>query len=122
MLQRLARTCYRRRWTVLGGWVVLLVGLFALNTAYGGKFLDEFDLPGSESQQAYDMLDEHGFEARTGFSGQVVFTADGLAASGEFTLLQSDFGIEPYSTLFGAIAVQDRVTVRFRIVARAESA
>ncbi|HET9608165.1 MAG TPA: MMPL family transporter [Acidimicrobiales bacterium] len=75
MLQRLARTCYRRRWTVLGGWVVLLVGLFALNTAYGGKFLDEFDLPGSESQQAFDMLDEHGFEARTGFSGQVVFTA-----------------------------------------------
>jgi RND superfamily putative drug exporter len=76
MLQRLARTCYRRRWSVLGGWVVLLVGLVALNTTFGGKFLDEFDLPGSESQQAYDMLDEHGFEARTGFSGQVVFAAD----------------------------------------------
>ncbi|HEX6425920.1 MAG TPA: MMPL family transporter, partial [Acidimicrobiales bacterium] len=76
MLQRLARTCYRRRWSVLGAWAVLLVGLFALNTVFGGKFLDEFDLPGSESQQAYDMLDEHGFEARTGFSGQVVFAAD----------------------------------------------
>jgi RND superfamily putative drug exporter len=76
MLQRLARTCYRRRWSVLGGWVVLLVGLVVLNTTFGGKFLDEFDLPGSESQQAYDMLDEHGFEARTGFSGQVVFAAD----------------------------------------------
>src|SRR5690606_12237445 len=76
MLQRLARSCYRHRWPVLGGWAVLLVGLFALNTAFGGQFLDEFDLPGSESQQAYDMLDEHGFEARTGFSGQIVFTAD----------------------------------------------
>lgn len=35
MLQRLARTCYRRRWAVLGAWVVLLVGLYGLNSAGG---------------------------------------------------------------------------------------
>jgi putative drug exporter of the RND superfamily len=76
MLQALARVCYRRRWRVVAGWVVLLVALFSLNTAFGGNFLDEFDLPGSESQEALDLLEEHGFEARTGFGGQVVFTAD----------------------------------------------
>jgi RND superfamily putative drug exporter len=80
MLQALARACYRRRWRVLATWVVLLVGLFALNSAFGGKFLDEFDLPGSESQEALDLLEEHGFEARTGFGGQVVFTADDVRA------------------------------------------
>ncbi len=43
-----------------------------------------------------------------------------LEASGAFDLLQSAFGIEAYSALLGAIAVEDRVRVRFRIVALAE--
>jgi RND superfamily putative drug exporter len=76
LLQALARFCYRRRWRVLGAWVVLLVGLYALNSAFGGKFLDEFDLPGSESQEAVDLLEEHGFDTRAGATGQVVFKAD----------------------------------------------
>ena len=76
MLQRLARFCYRRRWRVFGGWVVLLVGLFALNSTFGGKFLDEFDLPGSESQEAVDLMEEHGFDTRAGATGQVVFKTD----------------------------------------------
>jgi len=41
--------------------------------SFGGKFLDEFDLPGSESQEAVDLLEEHGFSTRTGFSVQIVF-------------------------------------------------
>jgi len=75
MLQRLARFCYRRRWRILGAWVVLLIGLFALNSTVGGKFLDEFELPGSESQEAVDLLEEHGFDTRAGATGQVVFKA-----------------------------------------------
>ncbi|HET6949385.1 MAG TPA: MMPL family transporter [Acidimicrobiales bacterium] len=75
-MKRLARTCYRRRRLVLPAWVVLLIGLVVLNSTAGGKFLDDFKLPGSESQEATDLLEEHGFEARTGFSGQVVFQAD----------------------------------------------
>jgi RND superfamily putative drug exporter len=76
MLQRLARLCYRRRWRVLGAWVVLLAGLYVLNSSVGGKFLDDFDLPGSESQEAVDLLEEHGFDTRAGATGQVVFKAD----------------------------------------------
>jgi polyisoprenoid-binding protein YceI len=43
-----------------------------------------------------------------------------LVVSGETELLQSAFGIAPYSSLFGAIAVQDAVRIMFQIVARAE--
>jgi hypothetical protein len=44
-----------------------------------------------------------------------------LVATGTFDLDQSGFGIAPFSILGGAIAVQDRVRVRFRIHAsRAE--
>ena len=43
---------------------------------------------------------------------------DVLETSGEFPLLQRDFGIEPYSALLGSIAVEDQVRIRFRILAR----
>ncbi len=51
----------------------------------------------------------------------VELAGDEVRATGEFTLLQSDFGVEPYSAVLGAIAVQDPARVRFRIVARAEA-
>ncbi len=76
MLQRLARACYHHRKRVVLIWVALLVGLFALNSAAGGKFLDEFKLPGSESQDAFDFMEDHGFANRAGFTGQIVFEAD----------------------------------------------
>lgn len=43
-----------------------------------------------------------------------------LTASGEFDVRQSDFGIAPYTAALGALAVQDRLHVRFKIVARRE--
>jgi hypothetical protein len=45
---------------------------------------------------------------------------DEIRASGRFSFAQSDFGITPYSILGGAVAVQDRVDLRFRISARRE--
>ncbi len=43
--------------------------------------------------------------------------SDQLTASGEFTITQSEFGIEPFSILLGAISVRDDIRVRYRIVA-----
>src|SRR5690606_8684368 len=40
-----------------------------------------------------------------------------LIAQGEFDIRQSDFGITPFSAALGALAVQDRLHVWFRIVA-----
>jgi hypothetical protein len=41
-----------------------------------------------------------------------------IVVSGRLALNQSDFGITPFSILGGAIQVQDRVDLRFRILAR----
>jgi hypothetical protein len=41
----------------------------------------------------------------------------GLSVSGSASLLQSDFGIAPFSVLGGALAVEDRLELRFKIVA-----
>ncbi|MEX0750023.1 MAG: hypothetical protein WD359_04365, partial [Dehalococcoidia bacterium] len=72
-MKSLAEFSYRHRWLVLLAWVALLVGAFALSFAFGGEFKTEFKLPGSESQEALDLLEERGVNERTGFFGQVVF-------------------------------------------------
>jgi polyisoprenoid-binding protein YceI len=48
----------------------------------------------------------------------VLVNGETLTAEGEFELLQSAFGIEPFSVLLGAVAVEDRVRIAFRLVGR----
>jgi hypothetical protein len=47
----------------------------------------------------------------------IVMSADRLTASGEFDILQTDFGMKPFSVALGALEVQDRLHVRFNLVA-----
>jgi RND superfamily putative drug exporter len=75
-VRSLATICYERRRLVLLAWVLLLGGLIALNATIGGESRTEFNLPGSESQEAVELLREHGFESRTGDSAHVVFQAE----------------------------------------------
>jgi polyisoprenoid-binding protein YceI len=41
-----------------------------------------------------------------------------LSANGEFDVLQTQFGIKPFSVALGALEVQDRLHIKFAIVAR----
>lgn len=45
-------------------------------------------------------------------------TGGQIRISGDFQLKQTDFGIAPYSTFLGTIAVADRVKIKFDVVAR----
>jgi polyisoprenoid-binding protein YceI len=47
----------------------------------------------------------------------IVVNGEGLTASGEFDILQTDFGMKPFSVALGALEVQDRLHVRFNLVA-----
>ncbi len=47
---------------------------------------------------------------------------DTLTVTGETALRQSELGLTPFTALMGALAVQDEMRVRFRIVARAAGA
>ena len=40
-----------------------------------------------------------------------------LRASGEFDILQTDFGIKPFSVALGALEVQDRLHIKFSVIA-----
>lgn len=43
---------------------------------------------------------------------------DVLSVHGEFSVLQSQFGITPFSTMMGALRVHDRIDIDFDLVAR----
>jgi polyisoprenoid-binding protein YceI len=43
-----------------------------------------------------------------------------IEVSGDHAILQTDFGIEPSSMAFGAVGVEDKVTIKLRIVAERE--
>jgi hypothetical protein len=49
---------------------------------------------------------------------KVVVEGAKLSASGEFDILQSEFGIKPFSVALGALEVQDRLHIKFAIVAQ----
>ena len=48
---------------------------------------------------------------------RVEHAAGGMTVSGEMTIAQSDFGITPFAVFGGALQVQDKLALRYRIVA-----
>src|SRR3954447_25197297 len=74
VLYRLRPLCGRHRRVVLSLWLVLLVGLGVAGSLAGGSTSDKFEIPGTESQKAFDLLDSR-FPAQSGSTVQVVFAA-----------------------------------------------
>ncbi|MBV1852685.1 MMPL family transporter [Catellatospora tritici] len=73
-LYRLGRFSYRRRWLVLGVWVLLLALAGAGAATLSGKMSNDFKIPGTEAQRAIDQLAERFPEAHAGgASARVVF-------------------------------------------------
>src|ERR1700738_1557626 len=72
MLQRLAAWSYRRRRRVLVLWIVALIAIMAIGSRVGSTYSQGFSLPGTELQQAAQLLAAR-FPARAGDEGQIVF-------------------------------------------------
>jgi RND superfamily putative drug exporter len=72
VLRRIARFCFRRRWTVIALWIAALVGLGALSGALGETKHAGFEIPSSESREVLDMLKEVSPD-QAGTDGQIVF-------------------------------------------------
>ncbi len=73
-LYGLGRAAFRRRGTVLLAWLAALVLVGGIAGLAGGKFQENFSLPGTESQSALDSLSRT-FPQVSGTSAQVVVAA-----------------------------------------------
>ncbi|MEV6066746.1 MMPL family transporter [Nocardia sp. NPDC052001] len=77
-LYALGRFAARRRWWVLGIWIVLLAATVTVSITSGGKLNNDFTVPGTESQDVVTVLNEK-LPAQGGASTQVVFATHGSA-------------------------------------------
>ncbi len=64
----------------------------------------------------------HGSTRTLQVPAEIEADAEKMSVTGRFSFEQTDFGITPYSLLGGVIAVQNRVDLRFRIIARLSGA
>jgi len=60
----------------------------------------------------------HGVSNSQPVAAQISLTGDMLRAHGEFTVLQSAYGIKPISVAGGALKVKDELKCSFDVVAR----
>ncbi len=56
-LARWARACATHPWRVLGAWLGIIVVLIGLVATIGGGLRDEFEIPGSDTQRATDLIE-----------------------------------------------------------------
>jgi uncharacterized membrane protein YdfJ with MMPL/SSD domain len=73
-LHRLGGWAFEHRRRVLAIWAVVLVGVFAAAAAFSGETNDSFEVPGAESTQAQDLLEEK-YPAASGDQARMVFAA-----------------------------------------------
>jgi uncharacterized membrane protein YdfJ with MMPL/SSD domain len=83
LLYRWGRFCARRTGTVLTAWVLLVVVVIGAVAAIGDLTDDDVSLPGTDSQRAYDLLEEE-FPPQQNGSSPIVFHApDGSITTDE---------------------------------------
>jgi RND superfamily putative drug exporter len=71
-MRNLAAWCHDRRRTVLGLWVGAFLVIAVLWGTAAGTYVNKFNLPGTESQRAYDLLKAR-FPEQSGDTASVVF-------------------------------------------------
>ncbi|TDD65663.1 MMPL family transporter [Actinomadura rubrisoli] len=59
LLERLGRTTARHPLITIVSWLLAAVALLAVSQAAGGAFVNEFRIPGAESQHAVDLAQRH---------------------------------------------------------------
>ena len=77
VLHRLGFFAARRKWVVLGVWIVLVAVLIALAHGFGSNTSNNLDLPGTDSQAATDLLEARFPPQQNGSSPVVFRTATG---------------------------------------------
>ena len=78
-LARWARVCATHPWRVVVGWIGIVVVLVVLVATVGGSLRDEFEIPGSDTQKATDLIESQ-FASEQGGVLNVVFAAPRASA------------------------------------------
>ena len=74
LLERLGGYAARRYWIIIIAWLIILGGLLGARHAFGGEYVNNYTVSGSDSAAGLDLLNST-FPQQGGFGGQIVFHA-----------------------------------------------
>jgi RND superfamily putative drug exporter len=105
LLDRLGRTAARRHRIFISVWVLGAIAIAALAVVSGGNTFDNFTIPGTQSQQAIDLLESR-FPEQSGAAATIVFHAP----SGTLTTGSAEAAVEQSLSAVKALPQQPQVT------------
>lgn len=126
MVARIGIWCFRQRRAAVGLWVLALVALFGGAQIIGNGFDAGQEIPGSETERGFEVLDEYFGGVGNGLSGQIVYRSEqGVRDPGVVDAMETMFAAvdelpdvtvtSPYSGFGGGIS--DDETIAFAEVA-----
>jgi putative drug exporter of the RND superfamily len=74
LLERLAGVAARKHWIFIIAWVIILGGLLGARHAFGGEYVNNYTISGSNSADGQNLLNST-FPQQGGYGGQIVFHA-----------------------------------------------
>ncbi len=76
MVARIGRWCHENRRQAVGIWLASIIVLVGAALTLGNGFDAEQSIPGSETEDGFEVLDEYFDGVGNGLTGQIVFTAE----------------------------------------------
>jgi putative drug exporter of the RND superfamily len=74
LLERLGGFAARRHWVLIVGWLIILGALLGAKQAFGGHYVNDYTVPGSNSSNGINVLNSE-YPQQGGFGGQIVYHA-----------------------------------------------
>jgi putative drug exporter of the RND superfamily len=104
LLERLAGVAARRHWLVIIAWVIILGGLLAAKNAFGGEYVNNYTISGSDSAAGLAVLNKT-FPQQGGYGGQIVFHArSGKVSAQESAVNQSVSNVSKLPDVIKAVS------------------
>jgi putative drug exporter of the RND superfamily len=102
LLERLGGGAVRWRWAVIIAWVIILGGLLGARHAFGGDFVNNYTVSGTDSARGLDTLNAS-FPQQGGYGGQIVFHAKhGTVSASKSAVNQATSNVAKLPHVIGA--------------------
>jgi putative drug exporter of the RND superfamily len=104
LLERVAGLAARRHWVFIIAWVIILGGVLAAKNAFGGEYVNNYTVSGSDSAAGLNLLNKT-FPQQGGYGGQIVFHAkSGTVAAQQSAVNQSVSNVSKLPDVIKAVS------------------
>ena len=104
LLEKLAGVAAKRHWIFIVAWVIVLGGALGLSRAFGGEYVNNYTISGSDSATGLSVLNST-FPQQGGYGGQIVFHANsGTVAAQQSAINQSVTNVSKLPDVIKAVS------------------